>query len=62
LALVREAWGIHHLTTCAGGERDGSISWEVESIDPRDFSGYHQHVNPCKTEAEALVFALEAAP
>ena len=62
LALVRKAWSLPVLTTCAGGEWDGSYSWEVETPDPRDFSGYRQIGSHYATEAEALVAALEAAP
>ena len=59
LGMARTAWALPDLTTCAGGERDGSISWEVESIDPRDFSGFRQHSRGT-TEPEALLRAILA--
>ena len=59
LALVREAWGDPTATTAATREADRSRGWLVDCWDTQSpLSG----LGPFKSEAEALVAALEAAP
>jgi hypothetical protein len=60
LALVREAWGDPMMAVSQAWGWDGSLEytdeWEIEGRDRRIPEGSY------KTEAEALIVALEAAP
>lgn len=57
LRLVRDAWGCPDLTTTAGGDFDGGLVWEIETVRAMGLGGILG-----ATEAEALVAALLAAP
>lgn len=58
LALVREAWGDPHASVGSAGWDDGEEGWVVVACSPTS----KWSLCNCKTEAEALVAALEAAP
>ena len=58
LALVRAAWGDPHASVGSAGWDDGEEGWVVVACSPTS----KWSLCDCKTEAEALVAALEAAP
>ncbi len=58
LALVREAWGDPHASVGSAGWDDGEEGWVVVACSPTA----KWSLCDCKTEAEALVAALDAAP
>jgi hypothetical protein len=59
LSLVREAWGDNTASTAATRELDKTTGWIMDCWNPQSPLN---KVGPFKTEAEALVAALEAAP
>lgn len=58
LALVREAWDDPHASVGSAGWDNGEEGWVVVACSPTS----KWSLCDCKTEAEALVAALEAAP
>lgn len=59
LALVREAWGDNTASTAATRELDKTTRWIMDCWNPQSPLN---KIGPFKTEAEALVAALEATP
>jgi hypothetical protein len=58
LALVREAWGDPYASVGTAGHDNGEEGWVVIACSPTSKWSFCDS----KTEAEALVAALEAAP
>jgi len=59
LALVREAWVDPTASTAATREVDGTRGWIMDCWDPKSpLNG----IGPFKSEAEAIIAALEATP
>jgi len=59
LSLVREAWGDNTASTAATRELDKTTGWIMDCWNPQSPLN---KIGPFKTEAEALVAALEASP
>jgi hypothetical protein len=59
LALVREAWDDNTASTAATRELDKTTGWIMDCWNPQSPLN---KIGPFKTEAEALVAALEASP